>query len=89
MDLCQCHEETHNRKKLQNPRKWESTNFKASFGWMRRFIARKKIKFRKYKCGKEKTAKDIVQDFEQFMRKLRFGFLLSREEDGADGRGLL
>lgn len=73
-------------KKLQNPRKWESTNFKVSFGWMRRFIARNKIKFRKRKCGKENNAEDYVQYFERFMRKLRFYFLPPREEDSTDGR---
>ena len=51
-------------KKLQNPRKWESTNFKVSFGWMRRFIARNKIQFQTHNCGKEKTAEDCIQDFE-------------------------
>ena len=76
----------YNAKKLQYPRKWESTNFKASFGWMRRFIARKRIKFRKRKCGKEKTAEECVQDFEEFMYKLRFDFLPPREDDGDDGR---
>ena len=35
-----------NAKKLENVAKWGTTTFKASSGWMRRFIKRKKIKFR-------------------------------------------
>ena len=89
MDLYQeCHGNLQ-CKEASDSRKWESTNFKASFGWMRRFIATEKIKFRKRKCGKEKTAEECIQDFEEFMHKLRFDFLPPREDDGDDGRGPL
>ena len=75
-----------NAEKLAHPDRWESIEFKASFGWMRRFIRRKKIKFRKRKCGKEKTAEESIPEFEGFMEKLRFDFLQPREDDGNDGR---
>ena len=75
----------YNEKKAANPDKWESKPFKASFGWMRRFIKRKAIKFRKRKCGKEKTAEECITEFENFMHTLRFDFLPPREDDGYDG----
>ena len=76
-----------NAEKLAHPDRWELIEFKASFGWMRRFIQRKKIKFRKRKYGKEKTAKEsIPPDFLEFMEKLRFNFLQPREDDGNDAR---
>ena len=68
-----------NAEKLAYPDRWESIEFKASFGWMRRFIRRKKIKFRKRKCGKEKTAEESIPEFEEFMEKLRFDFLQPRQ----------
>ena len=79
----------YNAKKATNPEKWESKPFQASAGWMRRFIKRKKIKFLKRKCGKEKTAEECITEFEDFMYKLRFDFLPPREDDGADGRDAL
>ena len=75
----------YNAKKATNPEKWESKPFQASAGWMRRFIKRKKIKFLKRKCGKEKTAEECITEFEDFMYKLRFNFLPPCEDDGADG----
>ena len=53
---------------------------------MLRFIKRKNIKSRKRKCGKEETAQEIIPVFEEFLHKLRFGFLRPIEDDGADGR---
>ena len=53
----------YNEKKAANPDKWESKPFKASFGWMRRFIKRKAITFCKRKCGKEKTAEECITEF--------------------------
>lgn len=70
-----------NDMKQQDPEKWGEVRFKGSYGWMRRFIKRKNIKFRKRKCGKEKTAQECVTEFEAFLHKLRFQFLKPREED--------
>lgn len=69
--------------KLANPGCWESKDFKALFGWVCRFINRKNIKFLKHRCGKEKTAQEYVTDFEDFMEKLRFDFLLPKWDDGS------
>lgn len=66
--------------------KYQGTEFKASFGWVRRFIKHKNIKFRKRKCGKERTAEECIKDFEEFLYKMRFDFLDPIEEDGASGR---
>ena len=70
--------------KEKDPEKWGSVEFKASYGWLRRFIDRKNIKFRKRKCGKEKTAQECIKDFEEFLEKLRFEFLHPKEDDGED-----
>jgi hypothetical protein len=53
---------------------------------MRRFIQRKNIKFRKRKCGKERTAEECVADFEKFLTYVRFSVLPPREGDGAESR---
>ena len=53
---------------------------------MRIFIKRKKIKFRKRKCGKEKTTEECITEIEDFMYKLRFDFHPPCEDDRADGR---
>ena len=65
--------------KLENPVKWDGKDFKASFGWMRRFVGRKNIKFRNRRCGKEKTAEEYVDLFENFLEKVRFDFLSPRD----------
>mmetsp|Transcript_15361 Transcript_15361/g.28931 ORF Transcript_15361/g.28931 Transcript_15361/m.28931 type:complete len:660 (+) Transcript_15361:59-2038(+) len=69
-------------KQHADPDKWGDKSFKASYGWMRRFMTRKKIKFRKRKCGKEKTAEDCIEDFEKFMKLLRFELLAPNENIG-------
>ena len=51
--------------KRNNLNLWKNQDFKGYYGWMRRFIKRKNIKFRKRKCGK-KTATECVQDFDLF-----------------------
>ena len=60
--------------KREDPNKWDDKEFKASKGWTRRFINRRNIKFRKRKCGKEKTAEECVTEYENFLEKLRFTF---------------
>ena len=40
----------------------------------------------KGKCGKERTAEECIKDFEEFLYKMRFDFLVPIEEDGASGR---
>ena len=42
--------------KRSNPEKWEVIKFTGSYGYIRRFINRKKIKFRKSKCRKYKNS---------------------------------
>jgi len=79
----------YNEKKAANPQRWESKPFKASFGWMRRFMKRKNIKFRQRKCEKEKTAAECITEFESFMHALRFDFLPPCEDDGDDERDAL
>ena len=73
-------------KKRANPGLWASKEFRGSYRWMRRFIKRKNIKFRRRKCGKEKTAEECIPEFEQFMSTLRFDFLPPREDGGAAER---
>ena len=70
------------RLKSENPAKWMGMEFKGTYGWMRRFIKRKNIKFRKRKCGKEKTAEECVEAFEDFLERVRFDFLNPRDGDG-------
>ena len=72
--------------KTRDAAKWRDVNFKASRGWASRFMKRKKIKFRKRKCGKEISAQECVPAIELFLTNIRFNFLLPRENDGADGR---
>ena len=59
----------------KHPETWGKKQFHASYGWMRRFMSRKKIKYRKRKCGKEKTAQEFIPEFEAFLARLRFDFL--------------
>ena len=75
--------------KRENPDQWDDVAFEALYGWMRRFIARKKIKFCQRKCGKEKTAEECIAEYEQFLAKLRFEFLPPRMEDPEELRGSL
>jgi Tc5 transposase DNA-binding domain. len=44
--------------KDENPERWNESTFKASYSWMRRFMTRRRTKFRKRKCGKEHTAEE-------------------------------
>ena len=53
---------------------------------MRRFINKKNIKFRKRKCGKEKTAQECIPEFEKFLEKVCFNFLEPKENDSKDCR---
>jgi len=76
----------YNAKKLAEPEKWEGIPFKGSYGWTRRFMQRKKIKFKKRKNRKEKTADECISVFEDFLEKLRFDFLCPSEDDGPDAR---
>ena len=68
-------------RKAAEPDKYRNVNFKASFGWMRRFINRRRIKFRRRKNDKEKTAEECIADFEHFLYKLRFEYLQPRPGD--------
>ena len=70
----------------QSPAEWGKKTFRASYGWMMRFMKRKNIKYKKRKCGKEKTAEECIPEFEQHLAKVRFDFLQPREEDGGAGR---
>ena len=69
------------RMKAENPNKWGDIEFRGTYGWMHRFIKRKNVKFRKRKCGKEKTIEECVHAFEMFLEKVRFEFLCPREGD--------
>ena len=69
------------RRRAEHPNQWEGVSFDASYGWMCHFLTRRNFKFQKRKCGKEKTAKDCIVDFQNFLEKLRFEFLPPREED--------
>ena len=69
------------RMKTAHPDRWGDKSFRGTYGWMRRFISRKNIKFRKRICGKEKTAEECVPEFEKLFLKLRFHFLDPKEGD--------
>ena len=71
---------------MDNQAKWGTTSFKAYCGWMSIFIKQNIIKVRKRKCGKEKTDKDCIGDYEEFINRLRFYFLHTNEYDGYAGR---
>ena len=47
----------------KDPDEWETKEFKASHGWLVRFMVRKQVKFKKRKCGKEKTAQESIPEF--------------------------
>ena len=47
----------------KDPDEWETKEFKASHGWLMRFMVIKQFKFKKRKCGKEKTARESIPDF--------------------------
>ena len=51
---------------------------------MSRFFKRKKFQFIKVNFSKEQTSEDCIGDFEEFLNKVRFGFLQPTEDDGAD-----
>ena len=67
-------------KQNNNPGRWGNIEFQASYGWMRRFMARRNMKYKKRKNGKEKTAEECVAEFEIFLEKLRFDFLAPRDD---------
>ena len=75
--------------KESKPEIWESRGFKASTGWLRRFIKRKNIKFRKRKCGKKQTAEEQKPEFLKFLALLRSKIIPPREDDGVEARDLL
>ena len=60
------------------PDKWGTKEFKASRGWLKRFMARKQIKFKKRKCGKEKTAQESIPEFLLHLAFVRFDLLQPR-----------
>jgi len=53
--------------------------FKASYGWCRRFMNRRGIKYRKRKSGKSKSANEHIPKFEEFLARLRFQILPPRD----------
>ena len=69
--------------------KYVCKSFNALYGWTRRFMRRKKINFRKRKCGKERTAEECVSEFEDFLYKVQFEYIQQKEGDGDDGRDAL
>ena len=49
-------------------------------------MSREKIKHRKRKCGKEKTAEECGADFESFLTNLRFDSLAPRDDSPVEDR---
>ena len=64
----------------KDPYEWETKQFKASHGWLVRFMVRKQIKFKKQKCGKEKTAQESIPEFLKHLAFVRFDCLQPRLE---------
>jgi DDE superfamily endonuclease./Tc5 transposase DNA-binding domain. len=65
--------------------RWSKTSFKASYGWLRRFMTRKNIKFRRKTCSKQHTPQEQVLDFEKFLFYLWFNALNPNEEEHNQG----
>ena len=67
--------------KAKDPDKWDTKEFKASVGWMNRFLKRKRITYKKRKCGKEKTASECIPELKKFIAVLRFELLKPKDDD--------
>ena len=65
--------------KREDPERWNEVSFKASFGWLRRFIARRDLKYRKRRSGKEHTVAELLPAYKQFLANLRFNFIVPKE----------
>ena len=69
-------------KSLQDEGKYPlDLQFNASYGWGRRFMNRRGIKFRKRKSGKSKSPNEHIPKFEDFLARLRFQILPPRNPD--------
>ena len=67
--------------KEEKPDKWKGISFKASRGWMCRFLKRRKLKFRKRKSGKEHTVEELLPAYKKFLTFLRFRAIVPSETD--------
>ena len=85
MDPQQCHENVQ-RKKASESQEIGINKLQIIIWLDEKVHCEEEKKFRKRKRGTEKTVEECVQGFGQFMRKLRFDFLLIREEDSANRR---
>jgi len=65
--------------KEDSPDKWTDVSFKASNGWLCRFIARRYMKYRKRKSGKEHTVAKLLSAYVNFLANLRFKFIVPTE----------
>ena len=63
---------------------YQNTEFKASNGWRTRFIRRRKLKYRRRKCGKQKSANSHVPQFLDFLQRLRFNIIVPLPEDTSE-----
>ena len=61
-------------KNMEEIDKWNNVQFKVSYDWMRRSTKKIKIKFRKCKCGKERTAIEYIIEFKYFLHEIYFHF---------------
>ena len=71
---------------MENFSLWGHKEFKAPYGWTRKFRYRKNISHRKQKKGREKKSKEFVPQVEMFIGNLLYEFLQTMEEDGTEGR---
>ena len=55
---------------MEDINKWENFQFYASHSSMKRLMKSRKIKFRKRKCGKEKTVMEGITEFKDFLDNL-------------------
>ena len=65
----------------KEPDEWETKEFKVSHGCLVRSVVRKQIKFKKRKCGKEKSAQESIPKFLKHFSFVRFDFLQPILED--------
>ena len=63
---------------------YQITVFKASNGWRTNFIRRRNLKYRKRKCGKNKSANSHIPKFLEFLQRLRFNIIVPLPEDTSE-----
>ena len=61
--------------------KYKYTTFKASNGWIRRFIKISKIKLGKKKSGKPLSANEYIEEYLKLLVRMRFQVLQSNNKD--------